>query len=141
MKIRHIPTHPDLAMPLALGRKVLTRRPLKPQPINVDDERILFGHGGEGFESCLWREDYPCPFGNPGDMIIFYFEGNPNGFFEAKQIGHRIERLLDITEEDVKKEGMETLEEFLIFWDQLYGDTEFSSHFNPYVWRIQFCKN
>ena len=114
---------------------------MKPQPIHVDNERILFGHGGEGLESSFWLEDYPCPFGEPGDMLIFYFEGNPNGFFEAKEINRRIERLLDIHEEDLKKQGFKSHQEFMNFWDLIYGETDFSSHFNPYVWRIQFCKN
>lgn len=142
MRIKHVPIHPDLAMPLALGAKTVTRRPMKPQPLFADEERILFGDGGEGMEMSVWRQDYPCPLGSVGDLLIFYFEGNSNGFHEAKMIcPATTERLLDITDEEAKKEGFEDRAGFLDFWDKLYGETEFSTHLNPWVWRVRFCKN
>lgn len=138
MKIRHIPIHPDLAMLLTTGSKNITRRPLKPQPTFVDDMRLQFGEG-EGHETSVWVEDYPCQFGEPGDLAIFYFEGNGQSFQEAKVLEKTIERLLDATEDEARKEGFETLAEMIDFWDKIYGETEFSSHFNPWVWRIRFC--
>lgn len=139
MKIRHISISPDFAMSLVTSKKTLTRRPMKPQPMDLCDGKIVFGC--EGFESSIYAEDYPCPFGESGDLLIFYFEGNSNSFFEAKHMGRRMERLLDIPDDDLKKEGFDAREEFIAFWDAVYGETEFSSNFNPWVWRIQFCKN
>lgn len=141
MNVRHVPIHADLAMPLALGKKTVTRRPMKPQPIHADGDSVIFGHGGEGNEIRFWFEDYPCPFGSRGDLLVFYFDGNPNGFVEAKHMGMIVERLMEITDEDAKKEGFDNRANFIEFWDKIYGDGEFSSHFNPWVWRIQFCKN
>lgn len=137
MKIHHAALHPDLAMSVKDGHKTLTMRPLKPQPI-LENGLLKFGANGDLL--AVNPEDYPCPFGSPGDLLVFYFEGNSSPFYFGKITDVSIQRLLETDEQQAKLEGMDSRASFLLFWDAIYGETEFASHFNPLVWAIRYCK-
>ncbi|MCG3177020.1 MAG: hypothetical protein MOGMAGMI_01984 [Candidatus Omnitrophica bacterium] len=141
MRVNLLPIHPDLAMLLRQGDKTLTMRPVKPQPSHFDPAggTLCFG-SGEGAEITVYTDDFPCPHGRPGDLLVFYFEGNNAPFYTGKITAVSLQRLLDVRDEQVKLEGMESRAALLAFWDLLYGETEFASHFNPLVWAIRYCK-
>lgn len=52
-----------------------------------------------------------------------------------------VERLLDISEEDAIKEGFQSIQEFLDYWDALYSKKpEYQTSANPWVSAISFTK-
>ncbi|MCG3177357.1 MAG: hypothetical protein MOGMAGMI_02331 [Candidatus Omnitrophica bacterium] len=140
MKIHHAPIHPDLAMPVRDGHKTLTMRPLKPQPSDFDPAGGILTYGHDDAEMKVYVDDYPCPFGRPGDLLVLHFDGNNTPFYTGKITAVSLQRLQDASGEQVKLEGMDDRASFLAFWDRLYGESEFASHFNPVVWAIRYCK-
>ena len=50
----------------------------------------------------------------------------------------RVERLLDITEEDARAEGFQDRESFLWGWDSIRKNPEHRTSFNPFVYVLNF---
>lgn len=53
-------------------------------------------------------------------------------------LGIRQERLQDISEEDLYREGAFQYNRFAFLWNETYQGTEFSWSFNPLVWVVNF---
>lgn len=62
---RPILFRPELVQAILEGRKIQTRRPLKPQPSSVDESGAWYRmpSGGKSL-NC-----YSCPYGEPGDLL------------------------------------------------------------------------
>jgi len=138
MRIIHVPFLPDFIHPIIEGKKKITRRPLKMQPRDYDKTTgvLTFDEGESSMK--IYPEDYPCPFGEPGDVILFVAEGNPTPFHQAKVIDRWIERLDAMPEDQVKAEGALSLAGFFETWDMIYGETPDAVHFNPYCWCVRW---
>ena len=52
----------------------------------------------------------------------------------------RVERLHEITEDDARREGVDSRQAFFELWDQMHSKSAFASVFNPFVWRIEFTR-
>jgi len=50
----------------------------------------------------------------------------------------RVERLQDISNTDIKKEGFDIKEHFMVYWDQIYKEKKYKWQSNPWVWVIEF---
>lgn len=156
-------THPILftdAMVRAIleGRKTQTRRPIKPQPEPRETWDWTFPITGPrvtpGSYVC-WRNDAKdpnisryCPI-QPGDVlqmdqicrtlydpetgITWYLKGT----LAVESV--RAERVQDITEDDARAEGVQTVAEFAVLWDSIYGGKP-GLHWdaNPWVWVYEF---
>lgn len=141
------------------GRKVQTRRILKPQP---SDTTVgwLREIGPEG--KWVAVEDPPpppssrrrarrmvCPYGEPGQLVRAYDDaGVP--FAQIVMVGVRIQRLQDISEADVIAEGCEEGQSgrggflpgmplksvFALAWCETHGARAWAV--NPWVWALEF---
>jgi hypothetical protein len=140
------------------GRKVQTRRILKPQPSD-NTVNWLREIGPDG--KWVAVEDPPpppsrrrvrrvaCPYGEPGQAIRLYDDaGVP--FAHVTLVGVRIQRLQDISEADVAAEGcaegqgprggflpgipMKSV--FALAWCETYGARAWAV--NPWVWALEF---
>jgi hypothetical protein len=139
------------------GKKVQTRRILKPQPPETTIGWLReIGPNGKWIAT----EDPParsarrrvkrivCPYGEPGQALKLHDEaGTP--FAEATLIGLRIQRLQDISEADVAAEGcalngprggflpgMPLKSVFTLAWCETYGARAWAA--NPWVWVLEF---
>lgn len=140
------------------GRKVQTRRILKPQPPdNTVGWLREIGPAGKW----IAVEDPPpppsrrrvrrmvCPYGEPGQSIRVYDETGA-AFAEVTLVGVRIQRLQDISEADVVAEGcaegqsgrggflpgMPLKSVFALAWCELHGARAWAV--NPWVWALEF---
>ena len=121
------------------GKKTQTRRPIKPQPKGIDAFR-------KGLVNEAWQAgfvDIECPYGEVGNVGTI-------GDIVIKDI--RIERLQDISVDDIRAEGVIQrfpnindrftpqilLGSFMEMWNDIYFETEFSFQSNPWVWVIEF---
>jgi hypothetical protein len=139
MRIIHVPFLPDFIFPILENKKKITRRPLKMQPANFDPTSDVL-HFDEGETAMrIYLQDYPCPFGEPGDLILFCVEGNPTPFHQAKVLERWIERLGNIPDDQIRLEGALSREGFFETWDAIYGETQDAAHFNPWVWAVRWA--
>ena len=133
------------------GRKIQTRRVIKPQPVLTDFGWVLTAKGDSP------KPAY-CPYGQVGDRL--WIRRTKQGKFIWKKseaevwleiTGVRVERLQEITIEDVKSEGIlikETtvgdwtftsiITDFAILWDSLNFKRGYGWDTNPWVWVIEF---
>lgn len=150
---------PDLIAPILDGRKVQTRRILKPQP-----PQTTSGWLREMGPNAKWvavEEPVPgrpprrrvrsatCPYGEPGQTIPLYDEEG-NAFALALLVGLRLQRLQDISDADVAAEGcvnqttarggflpgMPIKSIFALNWCETYGARAWAV--NPWVWVLEF---
>ena len=123
-------------------RKTQTRRIIKPQPAYV------CGHDNEEVWHPNEKKLIKCPYGKIGDIIPLYealkTRKNKKGkggydyklpFAYGEIVEERVERVQDISEEDLRKEGIDTGEKpwiengidmalrpsFKILWNSIYG--------------------
>lgn len=147
----------EMIAPILEGRKVQTRRILKPQP-----PQSTVGWLREIGPNGKWVpvDDTPpkparrrirrvaCPYGEPGQTIPLYDDtGTP--FALAMLIGLRLQRLQDISEADVAAEGclgharrgsflpgMPMKSVFALTWCETHGARAWAV--NPWVWVLEF---
>jgi hypothetical protein len=50
------------------GRKIMTRRIVKPQPA-ISDDTVYKRHNQDIWDSAEWGEEWKCPYGKVGDLI------------------------------------------------------------------------
>lgn len=126
------------------GRKTVTRRPVKPQPVGRGDYWDLYCHGPEW---AWWLLDnrmseprtWVCPYGVPGDLLRVH---GTNVVLEV--VGVTIERVRDITCLDAQREGFSDTDDgnpdpmFARVWDDIYAARGLGWDANPWVWRIAF---
>lgn len=189
------------------GRKTMTRRVIKPQPINPRYVGGVFADGSVGFINNEHGRSIVCPYGQPGDRLwvretwgcpswmpsmqklkeaheggahLIYKatpheKWKPVGIFEGKTwaeswlwrpsihmprwasrinlevTGVRVERVQDISAEDIVREGIESTgtlhwyfaetkrrENFIIFWNKINAKRGHSWESNPWVWVVEF---
>lgn len=139
------------------GRKTVTRRPIKPQPV-IAHETLP---GSYFFEPKLGAFKYlseenedeyismNCPYGKPGDVLTIRGTDHKIEITEV-----RVESVQDITEMDCQREGIKDKRamnlygqnvpthrfktSFMILWNSIYGDTDFKWENNPFCWVIKF---
>lgn len=144
---------------LGLGRKIQTRRPVKPQPQHddmhqsVDAPHTGFNHwswwAGSYTQSIYHSTD--CPYGAKGTVLPVE---DSDLCIEITKI--RVERVQDISEDDARREGGPSSHNsidsvsrsfgyknwpqswFAQTWDSIYGETEYKWDQNPWVWVIDF---
>jgi len=93
------------------GRKTQTRRPVKPQPVG---------------SACRW--------GAPGNVLAI--ENRPG--VSIRLIDVTIEQLQDISDRNLRAEGVADWTAFVRLWDNIYGDTNYCWDENPWVWVLTF---
>jgi hypothetical protein len=139
-KMKEIKFLKEFKQKIRLGSKTKTRRPLKPQPYNVECQ--------EGWANC---GKYEFPFGEIGDVInAVYSDGDTD---EIRITDVRVERVQDISDDDVKAEGVKgerigPCQNGMFYrlyrscfgkiWDSIYGREIYCWNNNPYVWVIEF---
>jgi hypothetical protein len=140
------------------GRKVQTRRILKPQPPD-STVRWLREIGPNGKWIAVEEPPPPpsrrrvrrmvCPYGEPGQSIRLYDEAGA-AFAQATLVGVRIQRLQDISEADVLAEGcaqgqsprggflpgIPVTSVFALAWCETHGARAWAV--NPWVWALEF---
>jgi len=147
------------------GRKIMTRRVIKPQPIWVGDPYVPFKTQDADPKGII-----DCPYGKPGDLlwvretwrpeqdgeISFKADFSCDGPWKPsihmpkkcariwlKVTGVRVERLQDISELDAGKEGIycaepgECFVEFICLWDKK-AKRGYGWYQNPWVWVVEF---
>jgi hypothetical protein len=147
------------------GKKTMTRRVIKPQPLErIDDsEIILIGNEFSPYKigDILWvRETWNCISYDGKTIEKYWYKADTDNASEKwrpsifmpreaariflKVTGVMVERLQDITEDDAKKEGFSSMKEFyarekfLHTWDALNAKRGHGWDANPWVWVIQF---
>jgi hypothetical protein len=163
MKHRPILFSTDMVQAILEGRKTQTRRVVKPQSnANVID----FGHEwerGEFFARCpygqpgdvLWVRETWAPLGDypkcnytfmyKADVEQNYSKWKPSIhmpreaarlFLRIKSV--RVERLQEITCQDVFAEGLESGHDskFITLWESINGHESWEA--NPWVWVVEF---
>lgn len=142
---------PDMLNAVLLNKKTQTRRPIKTLPLFFDNPEhssileIGYGHpiqvdeGGEEYpgemQFMVWTSDWSAPVPYEPNMIV-----QLNGCrIRIKEV--RIERLHDISHEDVLAEGAESVEAFGRLWDTFYPNSRYSWENNPYVFVYLFEKD
>ena len=133
----------DMIDLILAGKKTLTLRPIKPQPVRVELAG-LFGRPGyvwKGVDLCDMHDWLvkQCPYGDVGDVVCVL----------------ELERSvrLSIMDVDVKKlnfvdydtwyrDGVDSdsivRDKIVSRWDSFYGLTPYSWDWNPFVWVIRF---
>ncbi|WP_232462509.1 hypothetical protein [Bordetella genomosp. 9] len=158
MKVQPLRFDRNVIDDILAGRKVQTRRILKPQPPDTT-VNWLREFGPEGKWVAVEEPPPPpsrrrarrvgCPYGDPGISIRLYDEaGTP--FADATLVGVRVQRLQDISDADVAAEGcaeghgpgggflpgipMKSV--FALAWCETYGSRAWAA--NPWVWVLEF---
>lgn len=137
------------------GKKTVTRRPMKPQPVGPLDggfwvpsrEYYKFSWRADGDNSKEMQEiiiegykkynyfNYP-PVGKNMDF------SDPNSCIEYfKIMGYGVEFLQDIDDEAAQKEGVKNVKEFKQIWQAIYGNTICDWSKNPLVLVVEFQTN
>jgi hypothetical protein len=140
------------------GRKVQTRRILKPQP---PDSTVGWLREIDPAGKWIAVEDPApppsrrrvrrmiCPYGEPGQSIRLYDEAGM-AFAQVTLVGVRIQRLQEISESDVIAEGcahgqsprggflpgLPAKSVFALAWCETYGARAWAV--NPWVWALEF---
>jgi len=113
----------DMIRALLDGRKMQTRRVVKPQPpqrfcegdcaaiVNTTRTRWAFSRiGGPNCYKEAWPPDpepgIACPYGQPGDLL--WVRDMPR--WALRLTGVRVERVQEITPRDVKAEGVDPID-------------------------------
>lgn len=111
---------------------------MKFQPTEYSENAgaLVFNDAEESYK--IYLEDYPCPYGEPGDAILFCAEGNPTPFHQAKVCERSVCRLDELTDDHIRLEGALSRAEFLNVWDKIYGETQDAAQFNPWGWLIRW---
>lgn len=119
---------------MLLGRKTVTRRPLKPQPKSVFRNSPVNTYLFDG-------EAESCAYGDRGDTFTAFGVD-----FEILAVS--VERLHDYSRNDPLLEGFDddegqnarrfAWEKFVEAWDAIYSAKGFGWDTNPWVWRIEF---
>ena len=149
MKERPISFNAEMVRAILDGRKTQTRRVIKPQPEKRDN--LNWTDTGEGSfcvgdheRAAKCKDDYviKCPYGIPGDRLIFRDEED---FLEInlEVVSVRVERVQDITPEDCRMEGIEAqgnyyIAKFANLWDSINEKKGFGWNMNPWVWVVEF---
>ncbi|MEQ1964380.1 ASCH domain-containing protein [Xenorhabdus khoisanae] len=141
------------------GRKTQTRRLIEPQPKVTDQELRNLGTWANELTlsqrvDAAWQAGFigvPCPYGETGDIINFTDkDGNIKGKIEITDVW--VERLMDISEEDARSEGVsgygivtdqltgeincQAIDVFDELWKSIYGIDSWDS--SPWIWVIEF---
>ena len=123
------------------GKKTLTIRPIKPQPVRVEKPG-LFGktcYEWQGRE-LYWNQEWfliQCPYGLIGEIICV----RENGSLRLKIIGKDAKRIDQLYAADWEADGLEPdiyWEAKHKHWQSFYGGTEYDWENKPYVWVIRF---
>lgn len=156
MKKQTIAFDKEFIPAILAGQKTQTRRPVSKEDANLlaflsgieEDDGGSTEYLGQRFEPQglrVWTAEYPeegsdvlkCPYGNIGDELCI-----KASFIRPKIANLRIERLQDISEEDISAEGVLSstapISCFAILWDKFYGNGEGAWNENPWVWVIEF---
>lgn len=168
MRERPILFSGEMARAILSGRKTMTRRVIKPQPTNMDNpmRRLSvisdcpYGKIGdrlwvrETFAELEMDNGSPFAYRADGDKIGCH-HWKPSIFMRRRAsrilleiINIRVERLQDISTEDIIKEGLSTnlrehdavcdlKEKWQTLWDKINGKKHPLAD-NPWVWVIEF---
>jgi len=106
-----------------------------------------------------------CPYGAPGDQLwvrethvvtaggnVLYKADNPDltncrpSIFMTRQHGRitlevvsvRAQRLQEVSHEDGRAEGFDSLDDFALLWDRINEKRGYGWHANPWVWGVEF---
>jgi len=136
------------------GRKVCTRRPIKPSNSDPSPRFEAFDWSQVDFTDILFdgRPErgmyvHAChPSTAHMDIrhrVYCKYNVAEKVRIEGTKIDIRItaigvEWLRQMTTDDARREGFDTLQDFIKAWDSFYGDTEFAYCNNPLVWVIWF---
>jgi hypothetical protein len=135
----------EMVREILAGHKTMTRRAIKPQPVQPSDGSYFDAYNG-GPQWNWWASDnrqhleqiINCPYGKTGDLLSV--EG-VNGSLEIT--GVRVERLQDISEDDSMAEGIpfegdqpSPRDNFSALWESIIGSGSWNA--NPWVWVIEF---
>ena len=160
MKTRPIIFTAESVRAILEGRKTQTRRVVKPQPF-IDDTDFVkyecpFGRiGGQLWVREKWiprsgvplyYADYPSEesvgiaamYSETGRWKTPLFMPRVASRITLKIVNIRVERLWDITDEDVRAEGYEHPNDFLNAWEKLNGKHGYHWESSPWVWVIEF---
>jgi hypothetical protein len=181
----------EMVQAILEGRKIMTRRVIKPQPMEsvfdikehsgikgywipyTIDKRLVNSNKGNRKNDCGWY----CPYGQIGDRLwvretwdfdcicdnpkcngVIYKAGysgviiprkwRPSIFMPrwASRItleitNIKVERVSQILNTDVTKEGFSKRIYFLNYWDKLNVKRGYLSEFNTFVWVIEFKRS
>lgn len=135
MSVKHVAVSAELAECMRTGSLQAIHRPMQPQPYGVTAKQFFFWEPGRSID--VWAQDYPCQFGDPGDVLSLHFEGNPCSFREARVMLREVKPLSHVDSGEALCAGFSCLEAFRDFWDSFYGSTEFAACFDPWVWAVR----
>ena len=139
----------DMIDLILAGKKTLTIRPIKPQPVRVEKPG-LFGktcYEWEGRE-LYWNQEWflkQCPYGLIGETICV----RENGSLRLKIIGKDAKRIDQTTIKEWTADGVEGMRSFgratsiwdrraWNHWQSFYGGTDYDWLRRPFVWVIRF---
>lgn len=157
MKAQPLRFNHDVIAAILDGRKVQTRRILKPQPpesivgwlreIGVKGKWVAVD--GEATRRLAKKaKRVVCPYGEPGQSVDLC-DGANVAFAQAMLVGQRLQRLHDISETDAAAEGcvghtrrgaflpgLPIKSVFALTWCETYGARAWAA--NPWVWVLEF---
>jgi len=160
---RSISFTPALLEAVLAGTKVVTRRPIRPAPVDVVDG-VALAESGETIAPIylagdrLWVQEKwaRCGSGGPSSFVFerdrlhharwissrFMPRVAARSFLRVSEVG--VSRLRSITEAQAVEEGVgdvtDPVAAFIVLWDSIYGETEFASCHDPWVWTIAFAR-
>ena len=135
MTSRPILFTPDNAQKIAEGRKVQTRRIMKPQPVLNQHGYFKWTTRSDGHNGLYTHDSLgsACPYGTVGDQLMVAQYGL---MLEIEAV--RVERVQGISEEDVRAEGVSGMAAFIELWDSIHGPGAWER--NEWVWVLRFVK-
>lgn len=160
---RSISFTPALLDAVLAGTKVVTRRPIRPKPVHVADG-VALAESGETIAPIyhagdrLWIQEKWARCGSGGTSFFVYERDRlhqskwissrfmprvaARSFLRVGEVG--ISRLKSITDAQAVAEGVgdvtKPVAAFIVLWDSIYGETEFASCHDPWVWTIAFTR-
>jgi len=147
LEMKQLKFSDEMAIAIEECRKTQTRRVIDPQPYidgvgNWVWNGVNFGqnhkpHIQSMASSLPWRV---LGTNKTGYHPQYGIVGEVNNGVRITHI--RVERLHEISEDDAKAEGVESIEEFKTIWQSFYeGNKDKDWEIDPYVWVIEFEKN
>lgn len=94
----------------------------------------------EGANLPLYRADYYATMHRFGQLSLKWkspiFMPRRFSRLTLQIVSLRAERLQQMTEEDARKEGVQSIKEYALLWDVLHSESNWQS--NPWVWVVDF---